>query len=102
METADDCKCEEKLTMRCVLSNCWLALDRGYTWHDNHVPGVISATLKEKIEEYNRGEYPKVEKRRRIYFQKEGKGYKTRFRKLYEIRRKMKGTLGPVTDLVCQ
>lgn len=64
IQTTNECRCGEKAMVWYVLSSCRLGLDR-YTWRHNQVLGVLSGALKEKLDEYNRGEYPKGEKRGR-------------------------------------
>ena len=67
----DNCRCGEKGTMRHVLSNCKLALNR-YTWRHNQVLRVLRGALEEKINQFNEGKLPKVEKRERVSFHRAG------------------------------
>ena len=51
----DKCKCGKQGTLKHILSNCQLALNR-YTWRHNEVLKVIFETAKKQIEKINKGD----------------------------------------------
>ena len=71
IEDTEKCICGKKGTLRHILSNCTLALER-YTWRHNQILEVIGSLLQEKIKCFNDGDLPKVETIRKMAFQKEG------------------------------
>ena len=64
------CRCGSAGTMRHILSNCSLALER-YTWRHNEVLKEIVGALTEKIRTFNDGNLPVIEKSIPV-FHKEG------------------------------
>ena len=65
------CKCGKIGTMRHILSNCPIGLDKRYLWRHNKILGVIHA-IKEKVEQINQGKLPLTKKPGFIKFCKGG------------------------------
>ena len=66
------CKCGERGTMRHILSNCKLALNR-YTWRHNQILRELDTAFRQKLTQVNEGKLPKMEKVEKVAFHKEGK-----------------------------
>ena len=67
----DKCRCGKLGTMKHVLSNCHLALDR-YTWRHNEVLKVFTRMAKEQVEEGKYAPMPQQDGPRKIEFVRQG------------------------------
>ena len=68
----DKCRCGKLGTLRHILSNCPLGLERRYTWRHNLVLRVLSEAVQKKVSEINSGKRPKIKNPKKITFCKEG------------------------------
>ena len=66
------CKCGQLGTMRHILSNCPLGLQRRYLWRHNKVLEVILNAIKEKISQINQGNLPLINSSKVVRFCKQG------------------------------
>ena len=66
------CKCGQLGTMRHILSNCPIGLDRRYLWRHNQVLEVISNAIREKISKFNKGDLPLINSKT-VRFCRQGK-----------------------------
>ena len=71
IESDDKCRCGKRGTLKHILSNCNLSLNR-YTWRHNQVLKVITNLLEIKIKKINEGELPKIERIKKMTFHKAG------------------------------
>ena len=67
-----NCICGKRGTMRHILSNCPLGLQRRYVWRHNRVLGIIFKAIKEKISKINQGDLPLINSDKTVHFCKQG------------------------------
>ena len=95
----DRCRCGKKGTLRHILSNCHLSLDR-YTWRHNEILKIIHDVLKRKLDQFNDGALPKEEKITRMRFCKAGKAAEFKSHKRVPITdERWQGSWKMATDL---
>ena len=85
-KVSDDnrCRCGKLGTMKHILSNCGLALKR-YEWRHNQVLRLLYSALKDKVQEFNDGNPPKIDQGfGRIRFVRPGRGTTSTARKKIE------------------
>ena len=68
----EKCRCGKKGTMRHILSNCPLGLERRYTWRHNRVLRVLHSAIRDKVDSINQGKKPQITYRKKVDFCKEG------------------------------
>ena len=68
----DKCRCGKVGTMKHILSNCGLALNR-YKWRHDIVLKILIEVLQKQIDEINKGNLPSREGFEKIPFVKEGR-----------------------------
>ena len=66
------CKCGQRGTMRHILSNCPIGLNKRYLWRHNKILDPIHSAIKEKVDLINQGKLPLAKKLGFIRFCKRG------------------------------